>query len=87
MENTKIGQLIDFVAWKKRKEEEAHRKELEDIRNLKEQVAYYLESMGEIETGPIYPEEDPESWSKRAIDSMLSTLDGYRSWPIDSSDL
>ena len=82
-----MGVLVDLAAWKRKKEQEAHEKELAEIKALREELDYYLEQMGPPETGPFMNDADADEFARRAISSMLATLDGYTSWPIDSSDL
>jgi hypothetical protein len=86
-----VGKLVDLAAWKKRKAEEAHKKEMEEIRALKDELSTYLDDLGGVEIGPYVSEEEIDLWTKlgmdTAVETMLSTLDGYSSWPIDSSDL
>tara|TARA_R110001583_G_scaffold12612_8_gene55869 strand:- start:5997 stop:6245 length:249 start_codon:yes stop_codon:yes gene_type:complete len=82
-----MGDLVNFNAWKKRKLAAAHQKDLEEIRELREMLSKQIEEMGEVETGPYMHSEEENSWMKRACEIMLCTLDGYSSWPIDSSDM
>lgn len=84
-----MGELIDFAAFKKRKEDEAHEAEMEEIRALQAEVSAYLDEMEDLTTGPFISQEERDSWSKRAIEILSSSLGMYRfnPWPIDSSDL
>ena len=82
-----MGELIDFAAWKKRKADEEHEAEMQEIRELQAEVAGYLEDMEDLSTGPFISEEDRESWAKRALSVLLPALDGYTHWPIDSTDM
>ena len=83
----KMGELVDLAAWKKRKADEAHQQELEEIADLREKVKALMEELGEPETGPYQLTEDESEWMTRMTKIMLTSLDGYRHWPIDSSDL
>ncbi len=83
----KMGELIDFAVWKKRKEDEEHEKEMEEIRALKDEVTACLDSMEDLSTGPFVLEEDREAFAARALQIMITALDGYTHWPIDSTDL
>ena len=82
-----MGVLVNLSEWKRKREEEAHAKELAEIQALRDELNAYLEQMGEPVTGPYMPEEEHDAWARRAISAMLTTLDGYTHWPIDSSDL
>jgi hypothetical protein len=86
-----VGDLVSLAAWKKRKAEEAHKKELEEIQALRVEISELIDELGGVEIGPYTSEEERDLWSKlgmdTAVQTMLSTLDGYSSWPIDSSDL
>ena len=86
-----MGDLVSLAAWKKRKAEEAHKKELEEIQALRVEISELIDELGGVEIGPYTSEEERDLWSKlgmdTAVQTMLSTLDGYSSWPIDSSDL
>ena len=83
----KMGELIDFAVWKKRKEDEEHEKEMEEIRALQAEVTACLDSMEDLSTGPFVLEEDREAFAARALQIMITALDGYTHWPIDSTDL
>ena len=82
-----MGEVIDFAAWKKRKEDEAHEAEMQEIRDLQAELSEYIEEMEDLSTGPFVSEEDRESWAQRALSVLLPVLDGYTHWPIDSSDM
>jgi cell division protein FtsB len=82
-----MGELINFADWKKRKEDEAHEKEMEEIRQLQAELAAHMDEMEDIEPGPFISEEARDSWSSRALDVFSTVLDGYTHWPIDSSDM
>ena len=82
-----MGELIDFAAWKKSKEDEAHEKEMEEIRLLRAELSEHIAEMEDLETGPFISEEDRDSWSKRVVDIFSTMMDGYTHWPIDSSDM
>jgi hypothetical protein len=75
-----MGELVDFIKWKAKKEKE-------EVLALRQEVRDLVDSMGPIETGPIFIQETDEDWSRRMVSMMLRTLDGYRGWPIDSSDM
>ena len=82
------AEIVNLNEWKKKKEEEAHQKELEEIEQLREEVSQMLEELGEIDSGPYYDwDEHDRSFAKRLTEVMLTTLAGYNTWPIDSSDL
>jgi len=83
----KMGELIDFVAWKKQKASVAQAKELAEIAELREEVKRLMDDMGEPEVGPYYISDDEKSWMRRMTEIMLTSLDGYDDWPIDSSDM
>ena len=59
-----MGELINLARWKKKKADEAHEKELEEIRALKEELSAQIEEMGEIEVGPYMSEEEKKMISK-----------------------
>ena len=82
-----MGEVIDFAAWKKNKEDEAHEAEMAEIRALQAEVAGYIEEMEDLSSGPFVSEEDRESWAQRALSVLLPVLDGYTHWPIDSTDM
>lgn len=82
-----MGELVSLKAWKKKKADEELKKEIEEINSLKEELSRYLEDMEEPQPMPYIPDEDYESWSKRIVSAMILSLDGYRTWPIDSSDM
>jgi molecular chaperone GrpE (heat shock protein) len=83
-----MGVLVNLNEWKRKKEEEAHKKELEEIVKLREELLAMMDDLGEVETGPYHDwEESDESFAKRLTEIMLSTLDRFETWPIDSSDL
>ena len=82
-----MGILVDLSEWKKKKDEEAHQKELEEIRELSAQVSVYLDELGGIEIGPYASEEEQDGWSRRMWEVLSPVLDGYSHWPIDSSDM
>ena len=78
-----MGELVFLEEWKERKE-------LEEIERLRGELKVHMASMPEPEVYggmPFMEEEDAETWFQRIIDPFLSTLDGYRHWPIDSSDM
>ena len=82
-----MGELVNLDMWKKKKAEEKRAEEMEEINSLREELSAYLEDMEEPQPMPYIPDEDYESWSKRIVSAMISSLDGYRHWPIDSSDM
>ena len=43
--------------------------------------------LGDPELGPYHLTEEEHDWMERMTKIMLTSLDGYRNWPIDSSDL
>ena len=79
-----MGDLINLKSWKRRKEHEEHRKELEEIRSLHRDLSEYLQ---EIEDCPVIPEGEKERWAKKMIQLMIGALDSRKGWPIDSSDM
>ena len=83
----KMGELVDFVSWKKRKEEETIAKELAEIAELRAEVRRMMDDLGDVETGPYHLTEDEKSWMTRMTEIMLTSLNGYGDWPIDSSDM
>lgn len=80
-----MGELVDFAKWKKRKADEAHAKELEEIAELREEIKQMMDDMGEPEIGPYYERES--AFSQRLMDISIAYLNGYSTWPIDSSDM
>jgi SpoVK/Ycf46/Vps4 family AAA+-type ATPase len=82
-----MGELVSLSEYRKRKEEEKHKEDMEEIRALQEQLSEYLDELGGPTTGPFISEAERKSWADRALSSMISALDGYSTWPIDSSDL
>ena len=82
-----MGEVIDLEEWRRKKDEEAHQKELEEIRALRAEVAAYLDDMGGVELGPYVSEEERHGWSRRMWEVLRPALDGYSHWPIDSSDM
>ena len=82
-----MGILVDLAEWRRKKDEEAHQKELEEIRALRAEVAAYLDDLGGVEVGPYVSEEERDTWEKRAVETLMPILDGYTHWPIDSSDM
>jgi hypothetical protein len=83
----KMGELIDFVAWKKKRADEAHAKELSEIAELREELRRMMDELGEPELGPYHMTEEEHGWMKRMTEIMLTSLSGYDDWPIDSSDM
>ena len=47
-----MGILVDLAEWRRKKDEEAHQKEIEEIRALRAEVAAYLDELGGVQTGP-----------------------------------
>ncbi len=82
-----MGVLVNLAEWKRRKDEEAHQREIEEIRTLRAEVAAYLDELGGVETGPYISEEERDSWARRSIEVLMPVLNSYTSWPIDSSDM
>jgi len=98
-----MGDLVNLDEYRRQKEEEAHRQELEEIDSLRAELSAYMDELGEAEPKmyvadcpdpevygglPLASEEDEvEMWHRRMIAMMMHTLDGYRHWPIDSSDM
>ena len=82
------AEIVNLNEWKKKKEEEAHQKELQEIEQLREEVRQMMDELGEIESGPYFDwDESDRSSAKRLTEVMLTTLSGYNTWPVDSSDL
>ena len=75
-----MGELIDLFKWKAKKEEA----EVEELRSELKEIMDRLEPIDYV---PVMPEEDDEAFTERMISVLLKSLDGYRNWPIDSSDL
>tara|TARA_R110001583_G_scaffold23585_1_gene86964 strand:- start:597 stop:827 length:231 start_codon:yes stop_codon:yes gene_type:complete len=76
-----MGELVNLLDWKQKKED----KEIEDLRA---QIKEIVDSIGPPETGPMHYEESNNHLLSRIMTSvMLTALDGYRDWPIDSSDM
>lgn len=82
-----MGILVDLAEWRRKKDEEAHQKEIEEIRALRAEVAAYLDDLGGVEVGPYVSEEERDTWARRAVETLMPILDGYTHWPIDSSDM
>ena len=74
-----MGQLVNLLEWKKEKEE----KEIEELR---QQVREVMESMGPPEQ-EFFSSQDESDFLSRMTSLMLTTLDGYSKWPIDSTDM
>ena len=83
----KMGELVNLAAWKKKREAEAYASELAEIAELRAEVKRLMDDMGEPAIGPYHLDEDEKEWMTRAMKIMLTSLDGYSNWPIDSSDL
>ena len=83
----KMGELVDFAGWKKKREDEEVAKELEEIAELRSEVKRLMDDMGEPETGPYYATEEEKDWMMRMTEIMMTSLSGYKHWPVDSSDL
>ena len=79
-----MGDLVDLISWKRKKEDEAHQKEIKEIRELRKDLETYLQ---EIEDCPLIPEDEKERWAKKMIELMIGALDSRSIWPIDSSDM
>ena len=56
-----MGILVDLAEWRRKKDEEAHQKEIEEIRALRAEVAAYLDELGGVQTGPYVSEEERDS--------------------------
>ena len=82
-----MGELVNLAAWKKRREEEKHRRELAEIEELRAKVKELMEDLGDPELGPYHLTDEEHGWMQRMTEIMLTSLDGYKHWPIDSSDL
>ena len=98
-----MGDLVDLAKYRLQKEEEAHQQELEEIDSLRAELSAYMDELGEAEPKmyvadcpdpevyggfPLDSEDDAvEAFHRRMIAMMMHTLDGYRHWPIDSSDM
>lgn len=82
-----MGILVDLAEWKKKKADEAQARELEEIAQLREDIKRMMEELGEPNVGPYFPGESEDESAQRLVKIMLTTLDGYRGWPIDSSDM
>ena len=82
-----MGDLVDLLAWKKRKEDKKHQREIDEVRSLRSDLMTYLEEFEDLDSRPFSSESERESWAKKAVQIMISTLDGYKRWPIDSSDM
>lgn len=74
-----MGELINLKAWKLKKEER-------EIESLRQQVKDIINTMGPIEP-EFYNVENDKDIVSRMTSLMMSTLDGYSKWPIDSSDM
>lgn len=74
-----MGELVNLFEWKTKKEE----RETEELR---QQVKDIIDSMGPIEPKFYHVENDKDILS-RMTSLMLTTLDGYSKWPVDSSDM
>ena len=84
-----MGDLVSLNEYRRQKEEEAHKQELEEIDSLRAELSAYMDDLGEVEPEMYVAEEDEDAkvWHRRMIAMMMHTLDGYRHWPIDSSDM
>lgn len=84
-----MGELVCLDEWRKAKEEEAHQEKLDEIDSLQAELRAYMDDLGEVEPEMYVAEEDEDAkvWHRRMIAMMMHTLDGYRHWPIDSSDM
>jgi hypothetical protein len=82
-----MGILVNLVEWKKKREDEALAKELSEIAELREEVKRLMTDIGDAETGPYQSTEEGRDWMLKMTNFMLTSLDGYSNWPIDSSDL
>ena len=74
----KMGELVNLAARKKRKADEAHQRELEDIAELREKVKELMEELGEPELGPYHLTDEEQGWMQRITQIMLTSLDGYK---------
>jgi hypothetical protein len=83
----KMGELVDFADWKKKREDDAFEKEMVELNALKADVKRLMDDMGEPETGPYHATEDEKDWMMRMTEIMMTSLNGYKHWPVDSSDL
>lgn len=78
-----MGELIDFVKFKKEKAEK-------EIDELQERLRIAVQQLGEPEVGPYYVEADDRAdLVSRVIEFVISQrgVDGYSGWVIDSTDL
>lgn len=84
-----MGDLVSLAEWRRKKEEEAHQKELDEIERLRAELHSYIADLPEEAYGGMFvsEEDEVEAFHQRIISSMLRTLDGYSNWPIDSSDM
>ena len=82
------AEIVNLNEWKKKRDDEAHQKEIQEVEELREEVRQMIEELGEIESGPYYDwDESDRSLARILAEVMLSSLSGYNTWPIDSSDL
>jgi len=82
-----MDNVVDLAAYRKQKADEAHEKEMAEIASLRAELSEYLEELGDIETGPFRSEDEMDAWAHQAVTLMVTALDGYTGWPIDSSDM
>ena len=78
-----MGELIDFVKFKKERAEK-------EIDELKERLRLAVQRLGEPEVGPYYIEADDRAdLVNRVIEFVVSQrgIDGYSGWVIDSTDM
>jgi len=79
-----MGELIVLADWKEKKD-------LEEIDQLREELRARVEELGEPEPVPYVPE--PEPLHRRMMSCLFYgfidniSWDGYRHWPVDSSDM
>jgi hypothetical protein len=82
-----MGELISFLGWKKRKECELHEKEMKEIRSLREQLVDHLEEVEDLDQGLFTSRDEKEAWAIQTLKIMITAVDNYKHWPIDSSDM
>ena len=88
-----MGDLVSLNEYKKKLADKKLKEELDEINKLKEDLSELMKDLPPKEDMPYFyePDIEIENLSERAakilLSVLVSTLDGYGRWPIDSTDM
>jgi len=79
----KVGDLIDFSLWKKKRDIDFHENEIQEIKSLRKELSKYLDDINES----VIKNNPQDTRVRKIIQVMIETLNSQKKWPIDSSDM